>query len=395
MAISLQYRFDDKNCARRLMVGMIGGMALQIVLLVGLPAHGAVYYVGPEMQYEKPSEVAGVAEDGDTIQIEVADYVGDVAVWEQNNLTFRGVGGRPHLIADGQSAESKAIWVIKGDNNTVENIEFSGAKVEDQNGAGIRLEGTNLTIRMCYFHHNENGILTGANPDSEILIEHSEFARNGAGDGYSHNMYIGVIARFTLRFSYVHGAKAGHQVKSRARANYILHNRLMDGREGTSSYLVDLPNPGKAFVIGNEMQQGPMAENWAMIRSIQELVLVNNTLVNDRSNGVFVALPENAESSFLQNNLLVGPGDLEAGEAYQRKNLRLANPVFASRVWYDYRLRESSPAIDQGSPSDASIVPVEYLQFEYQHAADRSDRTIVGVPDVGAHEFNPQRKAEY
>ena len=50
----------------------------------------------------------------------------------------------------------------------VERIEFSGAKVGGRNGAGIRLEGADLTIRDSYFHHNQMGLLTGRNPDSRL-----------------------------------------------------------------------------------------------------------------------------------------------------------------------------------------------------------------------------------
>jgi hypothetical protein len=207
-------------------------------------------------------------------------------------------------------------------------------------------------------------------------------------------MYIGVVTKFTLRFSYVHNAKIGHQVKSRARTNYIISNRLMDESKGTSSYLIDLPNPGKAIVTGNEMQQGRMAENWALIRSVQDLVLVNNTMVNDRGSGVFVQLVDKSESSLLQNNLLVGTGDLDVGKAAQRNNLRLADGGFKNRLRYDYRLSESSPAIDGGAPLDSSALPTELLQFEYRHVADKAPRIVSGVPDLGAHEFRSRAEVE-
>ena len=151
-----------------------------------------------------PSEAAIVAKDGDNIQIDAGIYRRDVAVWRQNNLFIYGDGGFAHMKVDGVSAEDKAIWVIKGNNTKIANIEFSGAKVRDKNGAGIRQEGINLTVLGCYFHDNENGILAGKNPNSEIAIERSEFAYNGAGDGLSHNIYIGRIRRFTLKFCYVH-----------------------------------------------------------------------------------------------------------------------------------------------------------------------------------------------
>jgi len=117
-----------------------------------------------------------IAQDGDIVEIEAATYDGDAAVWRQNNLTLRGIGGRAVLRANGASAEGKAIWVIKGSGAIVENIEFVGSTVADGNGAGIRQEGAGLIIRNCYFHHNQNGILTGQNPLSDILIESSEFA---------------------------------------------------------------------------------------------------------------------------------------------------------------------------------------------------------------------------
>jgi len=65
----------------------------------------------------------------------------------------------------------------------IETIEFSGAKAGDRNGAGIRLEGKDLTLRNCFFHHNENGILTAVNEESDIFIEYSDFGYNGSCDG--------------------------------------------------------------------------------------------------------------------------------------------------------------------------------------------------------------------
>ena len=79
-----------------------------------------------------------------------------------------------HLKSQGKASQGKAIWVIKGNDNIIEAIEFSECSVPDQNGAGIRMEGTNLIVRNCHFHHNENGILAGNNDKSEIVVEYSE-----------------------------------------------------------------------------------------------------------------------------------------------------------------------------------------------------------------------------
>ncbi len=362
------------------------------LLLVSGVAQAAVFHVGRHMQYERPSDVAAIARDGDTIEIEAGDYYGDVAIWHQDDLTIRGIGGRPRLIADGKAAEAKGIWVIKGDNAVVENIEFSGAKVEDRNGAGIRMEGTGLTVRNCYFHHNENGILTDADPDADILIEHSEFAYNGYGDGYSHNMYISRVKSFTLRYSYVHHANVGHQVKSRAESNTITFNRLMDERSGNSSYLIDLPNDGNAYIVGNVMQQGEVAENWGMINSAQTSIVLHNTIVNDRGSGVFIKLSGDTGASLVQNNLFVGTGVLDVGDAEQYSNLKvaMADAGLVNDWRFDYRLRQSSPAIDKGAPIPATHAAVALPESEYAHTAGKSLRKMDGSPDLGAHEFRQE-----
>src|SRR4029079_9886680 len=168
---------------------------------------------GPGKPGHKPGSAISAAADGDTIEIDAAgNYDGDVCGIAKNRLTLRGIGGRAKIYAAKKTVASKGTWVISGNATPVENIEFSGATVPDQNGAGIRQEGNNLTVRGCYFHDNDDGILTGSGADSEILIEHSEFAHNGFGDGQSHNMYIGNVGRCTLRYSNSHDSKIAHLV---------------------------------------------------------------------------------------------------------------------------------------------------------------------------------------
>jgi hypothetical protein len=354
--------------------------------------------VGPTRTYKVPSEAASVAKDGDIIEIDAGDYLGDTATWKQNNLTLRGVGEKAHLIANGQSAGGKAIWVIQGNNTTLENIEFSGATVPDQNGAGIRQEGNNLTVRFCYFHDNEEGILAGDNPSSEILIEYSEFGYNGFGDGYSHNLYINHIAKFTMQYCYSHHAKVGHLVKSRALENHILYNRILDEADGTSSYSIDLPNGGLAYVISNLVQQGPATQNPVIVTYAeegatnpkQELYLVNNTIVNDHSSGsdTFLRL-QGTPAGITTNNLFIGSGTPFSGTISADHNLQDLVGLIISRTGYDYHLTAGSSAInagrDPGSANGISLTPA----WEYVHPMSREVRIMVGAIDVGAYEYHP------
>jgi len=384
-------------------------IALMLIPLLGCAGDGTVIAdgkqaaasqrvlrVGPGQKYSKPSQAAWSARNGDVIEIAAAVYERDAAVWIQNNLTIRGVGGRAHLRANGANAEDKAIWVIKGNSTTIENIEFSGASVGDHNGAGIRQEGTGLTVRNCYFHDNEEGILTGENRASEILIEHSEFARNGYGDGYTHNLYIGEVKRFTLRYSYVHHAVIGHNVKTRARENYILYNRIMDEETGNSSYAIDFSNGGIAYVIGNLLQQGPNTDNYTLVsfgaeglnNPANELYLVNNTLVNDYpEGGVFVFVKPEAGPVKIVNNLFVGQAKLLEGQGELAYNLVSEGAELRDRARLEYRLKTKSRAIDAGAnPGIATgfdLVP----RFEYVHPAEKQKRPESGALDLGGYEY--------
>ena len=357
---------------------------------------GQVLRVGSQHELKSPSAAASVARDGDTIEIEAGLYPADATVWRQSGLTIRGRGGRARLRADGAHAEGKAIWVVKGANTTIENIEFSGAKVPHRNGAGIRLEAPGLAVRNCYFHHNENGILTGANAESDILIEHSEFAHNGFGDGQSHNMYIGTVRSFTLRASNVHHAYIGHNVKSRAIKNYITYNRIMDEADGRSSYAIDLPDGGLAFVVGNLIQQGPANDNRTVVaygaegykNPLNELYFANNTVVNDDPRGGrFFSIRPGADAVRIVNNLFSGPGELGTGNAQLSNNRLAGKREFAGLDRFDYRLKRGAAGIgrgvDFGSPYGFALRP----SAQYQHPMQTSPRSTSGPLDLGALEY--------
>lgn len=375
-------------------------LALAAGLLVGSPAPASSYderaraprtwRVGPDRALTTPSAAAAVARDGDTVLIDPGTYSGDVATWTQDDLTLRGDGGRAHLRADGNDAQGKAIWVIAGDRTTVDRIELSGASVPDRNGAGIRQEGTDLTVTRSWFHDNENGILTGADPESDVVITRSRFFRNGFGDGYSHNLYIGAVRSLTVSGSWLADARTGHELKSRAARNTIVANRISDG-DATASYSIDLPNGGRSLVAGNVIVQGPRSENPALVSYGSEglthpsrtLWVVNNTLVNQRTSGTFVALATGARAH-LRNNLLVGPGDLTSGaRAEARANRRVGPGSFVDPGSEDFRLLPSSPAVDRGV-----TVPRRWrARLEYAVPAEHVRRPVSGRPDIGAYEL--------
>lgn len=275
---------------------------------------GRVLDVGPGKTYAVPSQAARAAQAGDTIRIATGDYIGDVAVWYAPNLRICGVGGRARLYANGKSAQGKAIWVMAGDNAVIENVDFHDCKVVDRNGAGIRVEPKiSLTVRDSGFYDNENGILSGNG--GSILIERAEFARNGYGDGYSHNLYVGRADSLIVRSSFFHEAKIGHNLKSRAKSSLVENSYFMDGPAGMSSYLNDFPNGGVVTLRGNMYYKGPRADNSVAISFGAEgltvwptntLGLGHNTVVSAYAGGSFISARPATQALWINGNLFAG-----------------------------------------------------------------------------------------
>ncbi|MCB0646690.1 MAG: T9SS type A sorting domain-containing protein [Saprospiraceae bacterium] len=359
--------------------------------------------VGPGKDYPSPNALynANVLMDGDSIMIDAGIYTGNNALcaWQKNNLVIIGIGGRPHMQAEGSYIWGKGTWVFAGNNISVENIEFSGAAVPDLNGAGIRLDGSGMTVKHCFFHDNENGILTSNPGTGDILIEYSEFAYNGYGDGQSHNLYIGRVSNLIFRYNYSHHAKIGHNLKSRAKVNAILYNRIMDESDGTSSYLIDMSNGGSALVMGNLLMQGQQTDNCNMVSYALEgfgpaydnhLYFVHNTMVNKRSPGCNFINLNSSSLGLVANNIMTGPGNLSSNPIDTMGNMKVLDPGavgLINEAQYDYRLAANSPAINFGAvltnPSLWNLLPDQ----SYVHPMSTMARMNMGQPDAGAYEY--------
>lgn len=350
-----------------------------------------VLRVGPKREFKTVTAAARAATDGDVVEIDPGTYPGDVVVWPQSRLLVRGAGDRPLITANGKGVEDRDVWLFTGDEVVVENVEISGARSRFKNGAAIRHIGVGLTLRYVYLHDNENGVLTGnRHPETnQVLIEFSEFARNGDGRGYAHNIYIGHSKRFELRYSYSHASRGGHLVKSRASENIIAYNRLTDGEDGTSSYIVDIPQGGLARIVGNAIEQGPATINHGMISFAGEkmrhadsrLVIVNNSIYNRDFRGI--AVRNHAGFSVIMVNNLFGgaPVATSDGDIELINNLTFAEHGMVDPRNYDFSLTSGAHAIDTGI--DFDVKPLK----EYVHPTQWRQRQAVWRVDNGAYEF--------
>jgi hypothetical protein len=368
------------------------------------------------------AQAAASAQTGDTVQVQAGTYTSFDVKWYANNLTIQAVGG-PVILDDSGYAISnqKGIFEIVGDNAFVQGITFENAHDLGDNGhnyAGIRDEGSGLTLDACTFLNNDDGLLVTplGSGVSNVLVEYSIFSNNGYGDGYSHNLYVNHVNSFTLEYGSTTDSNYGHDVKSRALNTYLLYNFIGDSGAGTNDQaaLVDLPDGGNSYLIGNVIHKGSSAANGTMIDSnvegyadstqenpTQLLEAVNNTVVNDRSSGSDVLVFGSQTTPVnLINNLFAGQGEggtvLYSGQngapatpATNESNLAAVNPGFVDAASLNYQLTSGSAAIDAGvnpgSLNGFSLAPTS----EYVAVANTEPRPVVGPLDIGAYEFVP------
>jgi hypothetical protein len=381
-------------------------------------ALGTTIQVGPGRTYTTLAAGYNAASAGDTIEIDSGTYY-QSAGWingiNKANLTFRGVGPtRPVLDAGNSATGSKGIFVVGsgGTNLTVENLEFANAWISDglgANAAGIRAQASGLTVRNCRFYNDQDGILGGG---GTLLIEYSEFDRCGEDDpanvngyGYTHNMYLNG-STLTLRYCWSHDANEGHIVKSRVATNYILYN-LLSTETGTGSRELQIANGGTAYIIGNVILQGPNSHNNEIVAYGDEtgispgvnpnpyLYLVNNTLINQRSNATFLKISTTTNACLVQNNIFLGNGGetliggTYAGQAVLTTNWVTTNASLANIADHDYSLTAASTgAINAGTApgtgyNNYSLMPVN----QYLHPCNYLPRPTNGTIDIGGYEY--------
>lgn len=281
-----------------------------------LPAAAATLEVGAGKKYAQPSAAAAVAQNGDHIVIAAGEYF-DCAVWHADNLVIEGAGPEATVVTD-KVCGGKGLFVIDGNKITVRNLTLQRARVNDYNGAGIRAEGTDLTIEHVRFINNQDGILGNPNPQSTIVIRDSEFTRNGTcegGGGCAHGIYINEVKLLRIERTKITETKQGHSIKSRAARTEVIGCTIEDGPKGTSSYSVDIPNGGSVVLRDSTIEKGPKSENHTAALIIgeeginqptKEITVTNNTFTVDGDYNSFLVDNRTATDAELKGNKLLG-----------------------------------------------------------------------------------------
>ncbi len=297
------------------------------------------------MQYSTVAAAINASRDGDVILVNAGTYTNDFATIT-HKITIEGVGGRVSMVATVAPANRKGILVVDND-VTIRNLSFSGSAIsaaDGGNGAGIRYEGGQLVLVNDAFIGNQDGVLGNpviAGLTNTVTIDHSLFSANGSGTGYTHNFYIGAVARVTATNSIFEKAVVGHDFKSRALANDLENNIFRDGPTGTASYNIDLPNGGVDLIKNNLIEKGPLAQQGNMIHFGGEgtpyagssLTVTGNSFVNDRGGNTVGVLNQTAiKVSIISNKFTaISAAHIATGPATEINNTDGAgNPLGAS-----------------------------------------------------------------
>ena len=247
------------------------------------------------------------ARAGETITLAAGRYdVADLKI--PRDLTLKGEG--EVVLYSSRPVEKGLLNPLPGASLRVENMSFIGARSPDDNGAGIRHDGHDLTIVNCRFEDDEDGVLATGDEKGSIRIEDSEFIRNGHGDGYSHGIYVSSGALLDIRRSRFVGTRIGHHVKSLARETYIRES-VLDDADGRTSYDVDASRGGAVVIESNLIIQSADSDNYAIFNydlsrggEAAGLTIRNNRIVNRCPKGILLRNGSGL-APVIENNVIV------------------------------------------------------------------------------------------
>jgi len=247
-------------------------LALPLLLAPApLPAQtgGAPFSVDGRGFSRLQDAVDAIGDGEGTIRI-APRYHRDCAVQTAGRIAF--VAAEPgRAIFDGVTCEGKAALVLRGRGAKVDGIVFQNLRVPDGNGAGIRLEQSDLAVVNSMFRNSEEGILTGDDGEATLTIDRSTFSRLGRCDrglSCAHSVYTGLYGRVVVTHTRFEKGSGGHYLKTRAATVEIVDNSFDDTQGTATNYMIDLPSGSAGRIANNLFVQGRDKENYSAIIAV-------------------------------------------------------------------------------------------------------------------------------
>ena len=194
----------------------------------------------------------------------------DCAVQQGGFVTFRAT--QPlGAVFDGVTCEGKAALVLRGQGAEIDGLVFQNLRVPDGNGAGIRLEQADLSVRNSIFRNSEEGILSGGDERGNVRIDRSTFSGLGRCDrdlACAHGIYIGYYGSLSVTRSRFERGRGGHYLKSNAARVSVTDSSFDDSKGSLTNYMIDLPAGATGTISGNVFVQGANKENYSAMITV-------------------------------------------------------------------------------------------------------------------------------
>jgi hypothetical protein len=260
------------------------------LLLLSSPAAAATLEVGPGRPFAQPSAAAAVAQPGDTVSIAAGEYF-DCAIWRADNLTIAAAPGEGVVTITDKACAGKAAFVIEGNGVTVRNLGFARIRVPDDNGAGIRADGRDLTVQDSRFVNSQFGILAASPGGGFLRIVGCSFSEQGSSLLGRVNYAVRATGYALLRIEHSSFAKArgGGHVSAAVGRTELVDDRLADEGGHMQGPLVTVDG-GALLLEGNtvDLAAGAAARPGAVLAIGEATVIAvhGNTLRDAGSGGV-------------------------------------------------------------------------------------------------------------
>jgi hypothetical protein len=323
-------------------------------------------------------------------------------------------------------------WQFSGARNyRISGIVFRNCRTASRNSAGIRYYNTttNLYIKDCVFHLNDNG-LTGGTQNSEATVEFCEFNANGNTNASvsspTHNIYV-YGGYLKMRYCYVHDPVQGQNFHIRCRESTFEYNWFAraNSYEGDLMSNDDFSDPGPftqtMTLRGNVIvQKSNPLNNSQVVAMYNDGALANltlnvrafyNTFVGNGANAAFIHV-SNADgtqmNAEISDNIISGTGrpalidnittasvtgvnnwirtNATVGtptSGYLSNSIRSPSPSFRNAAAQDFALATNSVCIGAASPTVPGLPGREYFLNEI---TNRQWRIRAAVRDLGAFE---------
>jgi len=261
------YRSAPVGRTSMLIAGAIAAAGMVAIPLAAVFAQSPAPFTVVEtgQTFSQLQQAVGAIGDGSgTITIAPGSYR-QCAVQTAGSISY--LAAKPgSVIFDGVTCEGKAALVLRGREASVSGIVFRNMAVPDFNGAGIRLERGNLTVVQSWFTDSQQGILSGDDPSSRIVIDKSTFSGLGTCEGSggcAHSIYIGDYGHMHVTRSRFEKGNGGHYVKARAARVDIASSSFDDSAGRETNYMIDLPAGAIGQITNNWFVQGQSKENYS------------------------------------------------------------------------------------------------------------------------------------